>query len=222
MMKRLTTLLFLGLFISSFGQVDRDQLSLDISKADAANTELLKQFIWKRASVVTVDGTVKMNTLSEFSYDATGKLQFKNIDAESTVKQKPGIRGQMQQNTAEENMDYVEKALEMAVAYTFMSKGQLLDFFGKAEIVENNGIIEATAKDVFVKGDVVTVKVESSTKLFIHKKFSSLLGEDPISGEIEYGKFSSGISHGTKTVLNLPAKKAVITSENKDYSQRIQ
>lgn len=103
-----------------------------------------------------------------------------------------------------------------------MSKGELLDFFGKAEITEKDGIIEATAKDVFVKGDVVTIKVESSTKLFLYKKFTSLLGTDPISGEINYGKFSSGISHGTTTVLNLPVKGAVINSENKDYTIRVQ
>jgi hypothetical protein len=206
----------------AFAQVDRDQLSLDISKADAANTEQLKQFIWKRASVVTVNGVVKMNTLSEFKFDETGKIIVKNIDAESTVKQKPGVRGAIQQNAAEDNMDYVQKALELSLKYTFMSKGELLDFFGKAEITEKDGIIEATAKDVFVKGDVVTVKVESATKLFIHKKFSSLLGTDPISGEINYGKFSSGISHGTTTVLNLPVKGAVINSENKDYTVRVQ
>lgn len=67
-------MLLIGVCLTSFGQIDRDQLSLDISKADAANTEQLKQFIWKRASVVTVNGVVKMNTLSEFKFDETGKL----------------------------------------------------------------------------------------------------------------------------------------------------
>lgn len=221
-MKNLISVFLIGICLSSFAQIDLDQLSLDISKADAANTEQLKQFIWKRASVVTVNGAVKMNTLSEFKFDEAGKLVVKNIDAETTVKQKPGVRGAIQQNAAEDNMDYVQKALELSLSYTFMSKGELLDFFGKAEITEKDGIIEATAKDVFVKGDVVTIKVESSTKLFLHKKFSSLLGTDPISGEINYGKFSSGISHGTTTVMNLPAKKAVINSENKDYTIRVQ
>jgi len=75
---------------------------------------------------------------------------------------------------------------------------------------------------VQVKGDVVTLKIESSTKLFIEKSFSSLLGKDAISGAFQYGKFSSGISHGTTSVLNLPAKRAVINSENMDYSQRVQ
>jgi len=221
-MKKILSLILICISMTSFSQVDRDHLSLDISKADAANTELLKQFIWKRASVVTVSGAVKLNTLSEFSFDGTGKLIGKNIDAESTVKQKPGIRGAIQQNAAEDNLDYVQKALQLSLDYTFMSKGELLDFFSKAEITEKDGVIEATAKDVKVKGDVVTMRVESATKLFLYKKFTSMLGTDPISGEINYGKFNSGVSHGTTSVLNLPAKNAVITSENKDYTIRVQ
>ena len=55
-MKKLILLLAMGAWMVTFAQVDRDQLSLDISKADAANTEQLKAFIWKKASVVTVDG----------------------------------------------------------------------------------------------------------------------------------------------------------------------
>jgi len=207
--------------ITAFAQIDTEQLSLDISKADAANTEQLKNFIWKRYSTVVVAGEPKLNTITEFSFDDTGKLVTKLIDAESSVKQKPGIRGQIQQNAAEDNMDYVQKALELSMAYTFMSKGQLLDFFSKATVTEKDGIIEATAKDIYVKGDILTIQVESSTKLFIQKKFSSLLENDPVSGEINYAKFSTGVSHGTTTVLNLPSKKAVINAENKDYSQRV-
>jgi len=221
-MKKLIVLLAMGAWIGTFAQIDKDQLSLDISKADAANTEQLKAFIWKKASVVTVDGEVKLNTLSEFKFDEKGELQMQNIDAQTTVKQKRGIRGKVQAGNAQDNVDYVEEALKVMIAYTYMSKGQLLDFYGKAELTEADGILIATAKDVFAKGDMLTVKVEKETNLFIHKKFSGLMGEDPISGELNYAKFSSGINHVSNHVLNLPAKNAVINSTNQDYSQRVQ
>lgn len=220
-MNKVILVVFIFLNLTAAAQIDTEQLSLDISKADAANTEQLKNFIWKRYSTVIVNSEPKLNTVTEFSFDETGKLVTKLIDSETTVKQKPGIRGQIQQNAAEENMDYVQKALELSMAYTFMSKGQLLDFFSKATVTEKDGIIEATANDIYVKGDMLTIRVESSTKLFLQKKFSSLLENDPVSGEINYAKFSSGVSHGSTTVLNLPSKKAVINAENKDYSQRV-
>jgi hypothetical protein len=203
-------------------QIDKDQLALAINKADEVNTEQLKAFIWKRKSVVSVDGQVKLTSLTEFSYDETGKLQTKNIDTESTVKKKPGVRGAMQQNAAEDKVDYVEKALELSMAYTFMTKGQLLDFFGKATVTEKNGIIEATAEDVYVKGDKLTIQVEEATKLYIRKKFNSLLGSDIIEGEINYEKFSSGVNHGSTTILNMPAQRMRIDAKNQDYSQRVQ
>ncbi len=114
-----------------FSQIDKEQLALTISKADDANTEKLKAYIWKRKSDVSIGGEHKLTTLTEFSFDEQGKLQAKMVDAESSVKQKPGLRGKVQQNAAEDKMDYVGKALELSLAYTYMTKGQLLDFFGK-------------------------------------------------------------------------------------------
>lgn len=202
-------------------QVDKDQLALAINKSDDANTEQLKSFIWKRKSDVSIEGTHKLTTITEFSYDATGKLQTKLIDAESSVKKKGGIRGKMQENAAEDKMDYVSQALDLALSYTFMSKGELIDFIGKAAITEKNGIIEATAENVNVKGDKLTIQVESSTYLYLNKKFSSLLGKDPVDGEVKYEKFSSGVNHGSETVLNMPAQKMKIDAKNQDYSQRM-
>lgn len=215
-------LLFLLLVVSStISAQDNEQLALTISKADQANTEKLMQYIWKRKSDVSVDGQVKLTTLTEFSFDAAGKLQAKIVDAESSVKQKRGVRGQIQQSAVEDKMEYVQKALALATAYTFMSKGQLLDFFSKATVNQKDGVIEATAENVYVQGDKLTVWVDEKTSLFTKKKFSSLLGKDAIDGEINYEKFSSGINHGSTTVLNMPAQKMKIDAKNQDYSQRI-
>ena len=221
-MKISVFIFFLGLIMSGFAQVDRDQLSLEISKAEAANLEKLKPYLWRRETVVTVDGQVKSNALSEMNFDSTGKLSVKNLEAKSTDKDKRGLRGRIQANAKEDAMEYVEKAMQLAISYTYLSKGQLIDFFSKAEITESKGLIQVVAKDVLVKGDVVTFSIDPKTKLFVHKTFSSKLGEDDISADIEYGKLSTGESHATKTVLNLPAKKAIITSVNTDYYTKVQ
>ena len=220
-MKKIFFLLCLLNSFAGQSQIDKDQLALAVSKADDANTEGLKQYIWKRKSDVSVNGELKLTTYTEFSFDDQGKLQTKLVDAESSVKQKGGLRGKMQQNAAEDKMDYVGKALELALAYTFMTKGQLLDFMSKATVAEKDGIIEATADNVYVKGDKLTIHVDSKTNLYIDKKFSSFLGKDPIDGEIKYAKFSSGINHGSETVLNMPAQKMKIDAKNQDYSQRV-
>lgn len=217
------TLLISLLLVSTLvqAQIDKDQLALTISKADDANTEKLKAYIWKRKSAVSIDGQLKLTTITEFSFDEKGVLQAKMIDAETSVKKKPGLRGKMQENAAEDKMDYVGKSLDLALSYTFMTKGQLLDFFGKATITEKDGMIEATAENVNMQGDKLTLWVDKKTNLYIKKTFSSLLGKDPVSGEINFEKFSSGINHGTTTILNMPAQKMKIDAKNQDYSQRV-
>lgn len=222
-MKKLSLILLIltGLGLTSIAQIDTDQLSLDISKADAANMQKLRAFIWKKASVVIVDGEEKVNTLNEISIAENGTINITNLDSESSVKQKRGVRGKIQQSTAKNNIEYVQGAIEHALAYTYMSKGQLLDFFAKADITEKDGVIEASASDVLVKGDNLTVRVESATKLFLYKKFTSTMGDDPISGEVNYDKFTSGIKHVSTSTLTLPAKKAVINSKNRDYVQKV-
>lgn len=206
---------------TGFAQVDKEQLALAISKADDANTEKLKAYIWKRKSDVSINGVLKLTTFTEFSFDDQGKLQAKMVDAESSVKQKPGLRGRAQQNAAEDKMDYVGKALELSLAYTYMTKGQLMDFFSKATVTEKDGVIDVTGADVYVKGDKLSILIDKKTNLYTKKTFSSLLGKDPVDGEINYEKFSSGVNHGSTTLLNMPAQKMKIDAKNQDYTQRV-
>jgi len=221
-MKKLLLFIFLIPAMLCSAQIDKDQLALAINKADEANTEQLKSFIWKRKADVYVENVLKLTTITEFSFNQAGELETKIIDSESSEKKKGGIRGMVQENAAEDKMDYVGKALDLSLAYTYMTKGQLIDFFGKAAVTEKDGIIEATAENVYVEGDKLTVRVEAATNLFLEKKFSSLLGKDPVDGEVKYEKFSSGVNHGSTTLLNMPAQKMKIDAVNQDYSQRVQ
>lgn len=222
-MKRIT--LFLLFVLGStvlFAQVDSQQLALDVSQANAENAKKLAAFIWKRHSTATVNGEVKATLINELSFGEDGKLKVTQVGGESNVKKKRGVRGKMQQNAMESNAEYIENALKLTAAYTFMSKGQMLDFFEKAIIIPEDSHYKVSGKDVLVAGDQLTVFIDKETLLFTQKLFWSKLGEDKISGEINYGTFESGISHGTTTAISLPAKNMLINAENKDYSKRIQ
>ena len=205
----------------AIAQIDKEKLALDVSKADAANTKQLMTYTWKRYSTATVSGQQKATVVTEFSFNEKGEIQVKQVGGESAEKQKPGVRGKMQENQMEASADYIGKALELSLAYTYMTQGQLMDFIDKATITEKAGAIEATATDIYVIGDKLTILIDSKTSLFINKKFSSLLDKDPVDGEINYEKFSSGVNHGSTTVLNMPAQKMKIDAKNQDYSQRV-
>lgn len=216
-------LFFATLIVSSKlqAQIDKDKLSLDISKAEEANHLKLKEYVWKRRSDVFIESQLKLTTITEFSYTADGTLETKIVDAETTVKKKPGVRGVAQKNAAEDKLEYIEKALGLALDYTFMSKGEMLDFISKATITEKNGLLEAVADNVHVNGDRLLVRIDPKTHLFTYKEFTSLLGKDKIEGKLNYEQFSNGTNHLSTTTLNLPAQKMNIDAKNQDYTIRI-
>jgi hypothetical protein len=215
--------LFLLLFIASplFAQIDKDALALNISKAEQANQQKLKEYVWKRRSDVFVESKLMLTTITEFSYNPEGKLETKIVDAETSIQKKPGLRGKAQANAVEDKVDYIEKSLALALQYAFMSKGEMVDFISKATITEKNGQLEAVADNVHVNGDRLLVRIDPATHLFTYKEFTSLLGKDKVEGKLNYEKFSNGINHLSTTALNLPAQKMNIDAKNQDYTIRV-
>lgn len=219
-------LLFVACFafsLSGFSQIDKDQLALEVSKVDADNTAKLKEYVWKLHADVFGEGGNKTTLISEFQYDEAGELNIRLVDGETNIQKKPGLRGKMQQNAIEGKAEYIANAMQYALSYTYMTKGQLLDFFDKAEITENNGVITAKGKDVYVAGDELTINIDAETKLYLSKSFSTTMNADPISGEVQYDTFkSSGVNHITTTKLDLPAQSVKVEGENKDYTIRVE
>lgn len=213
---------FLAFNLSGFSQINKEQLALDVSKVDAENTEKLKEYVWKLHADVFGEGGNKTTLISEFKYNDTGELNINLVGGETNIQKKPGIRGKMQQNAIENKAEYIAKAMRYALSYTYMTKGQLLDFFDKAEVTENNGVITAKGKDVYVAGDELTIMMDAETKLFLSKSFSTKMNADPIAGEVQYDTFkSSGVNHITTTKLDLPSESVKIEGENKDYTIRV-
>lgn len=78
---------FPAIFCSA--QIDKDKLAFAINKADEANSEQLKAFIWKRKSDVSVEAANKLTEITNFSYDAIAKLQAELVDASAVVALSP-------------------------------------------------------------------------------------------------------------------------------------
>lgn len=208
---------------TAFAQIDKDKLALEVSKVDAENTEKLKAYIWKFHAVVLGEGGNKTTLISEFQYDKKGDLIITAVGGETNIDRKPGVRGIAQQNAMESKLAYVSNAMKYSLAYTYMTKGQLLDFFDKAQVAEKDGVIIAKGGDVYVKGDQLTIRIDAKSKYFLSKTFSSKLGEDSINGEVQYEAFkSSGVNHISTTRLEMLVEKITLDGENKDYTIRVE
>lgn len=226
MMNRITIALALCATISATHaqDIDKTKLALEVSAANEANITKLKDYIWKRKSDAYVNKELKLTTLAEVKFTADGKMENKLIDAGTTVQAKPGLRGRAQQGKAEESLDYIEKAATLMLHYSYMSKGELVDFFDKATVTTGaDGRLQATAANVLQTGDQLTLLIDPATHLFVRKTFKAKSGADPIEGTVDYDTFkSSGINHVTKSYLMMPAKAMQVNTENIDYTQRVQ
>lgn len=210
------------LSITVFAQeINKTELSLKVTEANQKNNQGLKAYIWKKRTETFIGGQSKAVIMTEQKFNDKGEPESTVVDATSSVKKKPGLRGKAQANAIEDKMEYVEKAVQLSTGYAYMSKGELIDFFDKATITNKGDIIEATASNFKVQGDKLTILFDSKTYLYKNKKFNTLLGKDLVEGEITYSNFSNGTNHVDDINLNLPAQNMIIKSKNQDWTQRV-
>ena len=205
----------------TIAQTDPTQLALNISKAYTSNLDELKKYVWKRTTDLYIDTQKVATVLGDLSFGADGKLSVKVIDIKSYVDQKPGIRGNIQEKKAQELADYYGKALEQSFHYLYMSKGDLVDFFDKAKIDESGSDIVATAKDIYVKGDELTLNVDKKIFLIKKQQYKTLMGQDPVSGDMTYKKFENGWNTVSNMNINMPVKKLKGRATNHDFAKKL-
>ena len=206
---------------NSFAQADPTQLALSISKAYTQNLDELKKYVWKRKTDLYIDTQKVATVTTDLSFTPEEKLSVKVIETKSYVKQKPGVRGNMQENKAEDLADYYAKALEQSFHYLYMSKGDLVDFFDKAKIDESGADIVVTAKDVYVKGDELTLTIDKKTNLIKKQQYKTLMGADPVSGDMAYKQYENGLNTVSNMNISMPAKKLKGKATNYDFAKKL-
>ncbi|MBK8292152.1 MAG: hypothetical protein IPK96_15670 [Flammeovirgaceae bacterium] len=58
-------------------QIDKEKLSLNISKAEEANQVKLREYVWKRRSDVFIESQLKLTTITEFRYTPMANWKLK-------------------------------------------------------------------------------------------------------------------------------------------------
>jgi hypothetical protein len=223
-MKKLANLVLVALFISLFAkaQDDKAQLGLDISKAYNANMDQLKDYIWKRTTQFYMNGAVVLTTTSDVSIGADGKINSKMTGATSPVKKDPGLRGDEQKKKEDEMAQYFADALQQSLPYIYLSKGSLVDFFDKATITKTDNTITAAADNVYMKGDHLELIVDKTTLQYKTQSFKTMMGKDPISGNMTYKQFSNGVNTVATMDMDLPAKTIKVGANNSDFAKKMQ
>ena len=221
-MKKIASVLVISLLLVpkySLMAQDRTQLGLDIAKAQENNRDKLMNYSWQRSSKVYRDGVEKTHNLVKVWFNSEGKMDMSVLNSESTVKQKRGVRGRVQQGEGQNLTDLLEQSVKMSIKYIYLSKGNWIDLMDRegVMIVMDELKIDISAKDVLIKSDKAHYIIDSNTKLIKSIKLTSLVDDKSFTSSIDFKTTSDGTNHPDYMTINIPAESLKITAENIDY-----
>jgi hypothetical protein len=221
-MKALIPFLFAFLFVipSSFSQVDKTQMSLDVSKKYEQNTGQLAQLTWKRKTEGYVDGKMAMSSLSSVAIGPDGKLNAVVIQKQSYVAKKRGLRGAIQKGVVSDINEYVKNAVELVNRYIFLSQGQMIDLFNKGTLSVLGSSLQAEGFNLLLQGDRVNFKFDQSSLLYQSQDISTVMNGDPVKAVVTYETIN-GINRVNSVVIDLPGPKVKINLANFEYAKKL-
>jgi hypothetical protein len=221
-MKALIPFMFAMVFLlpASFCQVDKTQMSLDVSKKYQQNIGEIAQLTWKRKIEGYSDGKLAMTSLCSVTIGPDGKLNAVELQKQSFVAQKRGLRGAIQKGAISDINEYVKNAIELVNKYIFLSQGQMIDLFNQGTLSILGNSLQAEGFDQLLKGDHLNFKFDQASLLYQSQDISTLLDGDPVKAVVKYETIN-GINRVNSAEIDLPGKKIKIKLANFEYAKKL-
>lgn len=213
-MKQLILLFAAVLFaFSGNAQIDKTQLSLEVSKTNENNIKLLSTYTWKRTIEGFFEGEQVFVSLSSATVGADGRPVYQVIEKSGSSQNKSTKK----QAQAAEN---IKSAVELVSKYIFMSTGQLVDLFNKGTLSILNDDLNAEAFNFFSTGDHIKYTYDKNSLQYKAQVISTLMNGEPVKASVTY-KFVDGLNIVDKVVLEMPARKIKANITNTEFAKKL-
>jgi len=199
--------------LSANAQIDKTQLSLDVSKTNDQNIKLLSTYTWKRTIQGYSEGNLVLNVLSSATMGPDGKPVFQVIEKSGTEKQKSSKK-------QAEAAEYIKNAVDLVSKYIFMSTGQMVDLFNKGTLSLLNNELHAEAFNFITKGDHLKFIFDKGSLQYKTQDISTQMNGDPVKATVTY-KIVDNVNTVDKVVLDLPAKKYKVNVTSTDFAKKL-
>ena len=204
---------------------DSAELGLRYATVQQTSTDQLKQYTWQADTKLSQSGAAKVHVVLDCRLNEKGEMVQEVETAETSVKQKRGLRGRSQQAHASEVGAFLNKVVAQTASYIFMSKGQEVDFFDKATITEgagdDAGKLIVQAGDISVAGDKVTKWIDKESMFTVKITFTSVVDEIPVSGEVMYRPIEDGPNVPRMATVDIPSQDGVMETEFLKYEKQL-
>ncbi|MEI6883933.1 MAG: hypothetical protein WCO02_05565 [Bacteroidota bacterium] len=213
-MKKLFLLSIAGFVcLSTYAQLDKTKLSLEVSKTNDHNIKLLSSYTWKRTIEGFSEGNQVVSILSSVTMGPDGKPVNQIIEKSGAGQKKPSKK-------QAEAAEYIKNAVELIGKYVFMSTGQMVDLFNKGTLSLLNDNLNAEAFNFITKGDHLKYSFDKTSLQYKGQEISTMLNGEPVKATVTF-KFVDDVNTVDKVVLDLPAKKIKVNMTNTDFAKKL-
>ena len=202
---------------------DTAQMALDYSKAVQANTKELMAYSWNERSQVSMEGEDVVVILQLIRFTKDGQFQATLLSQEPD---RPGGRGPRKKKANAIYDGAVNAATsipQLLMAYTMLTAGQLVDFFGNGTLSPGDGEMAGTTKivgsNVLQKGDSVTLYVDTNTMLPKGMDVKTVANEKAIEAYLDFGVLEDGIAYLSNAETVVPENSMKILMETFDHKK---
>lgn len=140
---------------------DPGELALKYADNLQANRKKLANYSWQQRLEVTKNGKQQSLVLLSARFDSAGNLQTTEINKDLKIRTRHGlIGGALQESTQDNIAAKVKNMKAWAMAYVYMSRGTVVDFFDGATVADvqgwDNAVVVRKA-NVLSPGDSVSL-----------------------------------------------------------------
>lgn len=181
------------------------------------NAALMQKYTWKMRVELTVKGETKPAQLYQFRYDPSGKPQKTLLSA--PPPQEPagrGIRGRIKERRIEDFKAWADNLADLVKDYMAPTPVVMEGFYARAAYSRaSDGTVQVSASPFLHPGDKATFWIDPETRVPRRFAFQALLGEDAVSGNVEFARVpGEGPQYAARVTIEAPSKKLTATVEN--------
>jgi len=192
----------------------------------ARDRAALRQYTWTERTEVLIKGDVKSSTTMACRYDGWGEVQRQPVGDVKPDDTPQATSKRLANRKKADTADYVERAVSLVRTYLPPKSDQLRALMenGNAALSKapsGKGRIEFT--NYWKEGDLLTFFYDPESKALLKVTVKSYLAtpKDPVTLEALFENLADGTNHLASSVLNGPAKKIQVKTQNSAYQKAV-
>jgi hypothetical protein len=194
-----------------------------VKKTVAQNKQKLRQYQWIETRQLTLKGEDKPPSQERCQYGPDGQVQRTPISPPPPPPSGGRLKKRIIEKKTEEMKDYLGDVKGLLALYVPPDPQKMEQAYkaGKFSLNPAGGITNFIFKDYAQPGDQMTLSFDPAKLAVVSLNVDTYLGEakDVVGLQVKMALLPDGTSHVQQTVLNVVAKKVVVTTTNSNYQK---